>query len=83
VTDIERGVGCRLEGTMQIKRCAGVFHISVLRQHQMMGSFVFGVDPAVARFNSTHIIHHLSFGPDFPEQVRPLDGHESGARGAP
>ena len=23
------------------------------------------------------MIHHLSFGPDFPGQVRPLDGHAS------
>lgn len=81
VTDNEHGAGCRLGGTMLIQRCAGVFHVSAIRQHQaMMGGFVFGVDPAISRFNATHVIHHLSFGPPFPEQVRPLDGHESGVR---
>ncbi len=24
--------------------------------------------------NMSHVIHHVAFGPDFPGQVRPLDG---------
>ena len=51
---------------------------------QMMGGFLFpGLAPGTEKFNATHVIHHLSFGPTFPGQLQPLDGHASAVTQGP
>lgn len=86
VAEGDSAIGCRLVGTMAIKRVAGNFHIAP-RMHQMphmMGGFAINFNPLEGlKFNATHVINHLSFGPDFPGQVRPLDGHEAAVKENP
>ncbi|MEW5317414.1 MAG: hypothetical protein WDW38_008711 [Sanguina aurantia] len=67
--------GCRITGTMTVKRVAGRVHISA---HQNM---VFQMLPQLLGghrvprlLNISHIIHHVSFGPHYPGLVNPLDG---------
>eukprot|EP00959_Pyramimonas_sp_CCMP1952_P376452 7885186-Pyramimonas_sp.AAC.2 len=63
--------GCNIAGRLEVQRVAGNFHVSVHSQS-------FHVLEAVFRdardVNVSHIIHTLSFGPEFPGAVNPLDG---------
>eukprot|EP00195_Chlamydomonas_chlamydogama_P017193 CAMPEP_0202900984 /NCGR_PEP_ID=MMETSP1392-20130828/12586_1 /ASSEMBLY_ACC=CAM_ASM_000868 /TAXON_ID=225041 /ORGANISM="Chlamydomonas chlamydogama, Strain SAG 11-48b" /LENGTH=284 /DNA_ID=CAMNT_0049587463 /DNA_START=274 /DNA_END=1131 /DNA_ORIENTATION=+ len=73
--EAEHHEGCRLTGTMLVKRVAGRIHISV---HQQM---VFQLLPQLLGghhvpkiLNMSHHVHSLSFGPHYPGRINPLDG---------
>ena len=81
---MERGEGCNVAGYMQIKRSQGNFHIApgyaFSGQHGSQhdfGAFQRG------SFDTSHSIHHLSFGHELKDQrinsryiYSPLDGTE-------
>jgi hypothetical protein len=67
-------VGCRVAGSMTIKRVTGNFHVAPPRP-MFGGPFFMSAPVDVTGFNATHTIRRLSFGPHFPGQVSPLDGH--------
>jgi hypothetical protein len=62
--------GCNIAGRLEVQRVAGNFHVSVHSQS-------FHVLEAIFRdardVNVSHVIHTLSFGPEFPGAVNPLD----------
>lgn len=67
--------GCHLSASMKVKRVAGRVHISVHQQmvFQMLPQLLAG-HSIPHLLNMSHVVHHVAFGPDFPGQVRPLDG---------
>ena len=83
------GEGCRIHGTLPVPRVAGDFQLSINAQSLYMlrqarctmhtnGNAL--VDPVSdtqvqdhADLNVSHTIHKLSFGPEFPGEVNPLD----------
>ncbi|GLC39560.1 hypothetical protein PLESTB_001627000 [Pleodorina starrii] len=76
--------GCHVYGTMEVKRVAGRLHVSV---HQNM---VFQMLPQLLGshhipkvLNMSHSIRHLGFGPHYPGQLNPLDGHLRVVKGEP
>jgi hypothetical protein len=71
--------GCRVAGTIRVRKVAGVFYVAAPRSlTNMDGRLAFTIAPDVmARFNASHTVNHLAFGPPFPRQVLPLDGVDS------
>eukprot|EP00244_Chara_vulgaris_P006329 TRINITY_DN2405_c0_g1_i1.p1 TRINITY_DN2405_c0_g1~~TRINITY_DN2405_c0_g1_i1.p1 ORF type:complete len:349 (+),score=58.76 TRINITY_DN2405_c0_g1_i1:109-1155(+) len=63
--------GCRLHGYLDVQRVAGNFHVSV---HGMSYFVLSKVFDDVGMINVSHHIHKVSFGPEFPGIVNPLDG---------
>jgi hypothetical protein len=81
----EMAPGCRLTGTLRVKRVAGNFHISSadyngasLQQMLMAGILPFQnpEEDGAHKFNASHRIHKLDFGSVYPGQVHPLDGRQ-------
>ncbi|KAF5827572.1 endoplasmic reticulum vesicle transporter-domain-containing protein [Dunaliella salina] len=72
--EVGRHEGCRLSGTVKVKRVAGRILIST---HKLMVFQLFpqllGEHRVPLVNNMSHSIHHLSFGPAFPGLVNPLD----------
>ena len=68
--------GCRVYGTMSIKRVTGAFYVAAPRMMTPFGMFG-GQGVELAKFNASHTITHLSFGPMFPNMVFPMDAHTS------
>eukprot|EP01080_Neovahlkampfia_damariscottae_P006334 gene6334-10341_t len=72
-------VGCNMYGDLKVNKVAGNFHFAPGRsfqseQHTSV-AHVHEFNPwLVAQFNSSHIIHHMSFGVDIPYVKYPLDG---------
>ena len=70
-----QGEGCNLSGSMLVNKVAGNFHIAMGNAVVKDGRHIHQFLPADApNFNSTHIIHELSFGPPVPGVESPLDG---------
>lgn len=65
-----KGEGCHLEGTIKLNKVAGNFHIAMGEAHDIQGHHIhqFMPDDAI-NFNSSHIIHELSFGKQYPGMV--------------
>ncbi|GBG75102.1 hypothetical protein CBR_g19615 [Chara braunii] len=63
--------GCRVHGYLDVQRVAGNFHVSV---HGMSYFVLSKVFDDVGMINVSHHIHKVSFGPEFPGIVNPLDG---------
>jgi len=76
--------GCRILGSLKLKKAAGNFHI-VPRAFSARGSTSFfrgmPVDDLLL-YNASHVVHELTFGPAFRGQGSPLRGvvraHEEG-----
>ncbi|GMH42923.1 hypothetical protein BSKO_10845 [Bryopsis sp. KO-2023] len=69
--EMGRHEGCNIFGFVDSQRVAGNFHLSVhLPNFMMMAE----TPPDLSDVNVAHTIHQLSFGPQFPGQVNPLDG---------
>lgn len=66
--------GCRVRGSLRLKKVAGSFHVAAPRQLvQLDGHFAYAVPPEVlASYNASHTVHSLAFGPPFPGQVNPI-----------
>jgi len=68
--------GCLVGGKVSVYRGLGNFHFAVGEAHIQEGKHHHHW-PEQARklgFNTTHYIHHLSFGDEFPGLENPLDG---------
>ena len=62
-TSLTLGEGCNLVGHMTLNRVAGNFHVAMGEGIQRNGKHVHLFNPEETHnFNSSHIIHHLSFG---------------------
>ncbi len=63
--------------TQCLTMCSGSFHIAVGQSHSEQGEKHHHHWDAPLRqlgFNTTHYIHHFSFGTEYPGMVNPLDG---------
>ncbi len=68
-----RGQGCNLAGYMTLNRVSGNFHIAMGEGIERDGRHIHTYLPEDApNFNSSHIIHQLSFGP--ADGLEPLNG---------
>ncbi|KAG1664119.1 hypothetical protein FOA52_011942 [Chlamydomonas sp. UWO 241] len=69
--------GCRLTGTMVVRRVAGRLHVS---SHQgmiwKMMPQLLGEHHVPKATNMSHTVHEVSFGAHFPGLVNPLDGFD-------
>ncbi|KAL9034910.1 MAG: hypothetical protein Q9214_006827 [Letrouitia sp. 1 TL-2023] len=71
--EAQRDQGCRIEGGFRVNKVIGNFHIApgrsfsngVMHVHDLNNY----LDPAQGRHTFTHIIHHLRFGPQLPEDM--------------
>lgn len=69
------GEGCRFTGKMFVNRVAGNFHVALGRTFHRKGRMVHQFRPGQEHsYNSSHIIHFLSFGEPLPGYSGPLDG---------
>ncbi|KAG2767464.1 hypothetical protein JG687_00012119 [Phytophthora cactorum] len=69
------GEGCRFTGKMFVNRVAGNFHVALGRTFHRQGRLVHQFRPGQEHtYNSSHIIHSLSFGEPIPGATSPLDG---------
>jgi endoplasmic reticulum-Golgi intermediate compartment protein 3 len=72
--DSQRKEGCRIEGGLRVNKVIGNFHIAPgrsfsngnLHVHDLKNYFD---TPVEGGHVFTHIIHHLRFGPQLPEEV--------------
>ena len=63
---MSRGEGCNLSGYMTFKKNAGNFHIAMGEGVERDGRHIHQFVPEDApNFNSSHVIHKLSFGPNY------------------
>lgn len=69
------GEGCNLLGHFELNRVAGNFHIAMGEGVQRNGKHVHIFNPAETHnFNTSHVIHHLSFGGLQQQRDGPLGG---------
>ncbi|KAE8983704.1 hypothetical protein PR003_g23936 [Phytophthora rubi] len=69
------GEGCRFTGKMFVNRVAGNFHVALGRTFHRQGKLVHQFRPGQEHsYNSSHIIHSLSFGEPMPGVRGSLDG---------
>jgi hypothetical protein len=70
--------GCAVEGFLHVNKVAGNFHIAPGRAFASpQGHLVHEFKPfEMGAYNTTHVINSLSFGPHYPNQVRPRTAHE-------
>ena len=79
----EVGEGCRMTGYMLVNRVAGNFHIAMGETHSRGAGHIHQFNPAMlSTFNTSHIIHTLSFGQPYPGIKNPLDGTVAIAQGS-
>ena len=67
--------GCRITGTVLVRKVAGVIYIAAARTlTNMDGRLAFIIPPeTMASYDARHTINYMRFGPKFPKQVNPLD----------
>uniref|UniRef100_A0A914DI00 Endoplasmic reticulum-Golgi intermediate compartment protein 3 n=1 Tax=Acrobeloides nanus TaxID=290746 RepID=A0A914DI00_9BILA len=68
------GEGCRIFGKVQVAKVGGNFHIAPgapLTSHRSHFHDLHSLSPG--SFNTSHTIHHLSFGQPYPGKTYPLD----------
>jgi len=65
---------CRIKGHLEVNRVSGTIHIAPGKTINMHGQLVHDVRGLKQIPHRTdHIVHHLSFGDEFPGQINPLD----------
>ena len=72
--DEQRREGCRIEGGVRVNRVVGNFHFAPGRSFSNGNMHVHDLKnywepPADSPHSFTHIIHHLRFGPQLPDEV--------------
>eukprot|EP00232_Nephroselmis_pyriformis_P005776 CAMPEP_0182908472 /NCGR_PEP_ID=MMETSP0034_2-20130328/35229_1 /TAXON_ID=156128 /ORGANISM="Nephroselmis pyriformis, Strain CCMP717" /LENGTH=203 /DNA_ID=CAMNT_0025044653 /DNA_START=3 /DNA_END=611 /DNA_ORIENTATION=- len=67
------GEGCTVAGALDVQRVAGNFHVSVHSQSYFVLQQVFH---DTMKINVSHTVHQMSFGPNFPGAVNPLEDYE-------
>lgn len=66
---LRRGEGCNLQGYFMVNRVGGNFHMAMGEGIERDGRHIHTFNPDdTHNFNASHIIHHLSFGPDVEDQ---------------
>lgn len=75
----ENTEGCRLTGSVLVRKVAGVIYVAAARTlTNMDGRLAFIIPPeTMASYDARHTINSLRFGPTFPKQVNPLDSVSS------
>mmetsp|Transcript_32541 Transcript_32541/g.72390 ORF Transcript_32541/g.72390 Transcript_32541/m.72390 type:complete len:425 (+) Transcript_32541:104-1378(+) len=65
--------GCHINARLLVRKVPATIHIGVSRHFP---SLILGQErkPLVQHINFNHVMHNLSFGPDFPGLVKVLDG---------
>mmetsp|Transcript_30452 Transcript_30452/g.37361 ORF Transcript_30452/g.37361 Transcript_30452/m.37361 type:complete len:378 (-) Transcript_30452:55-1188(-) len=72
--DTETHEGCRVMGDLHVQRVSGNFHLALGASHEVHGKHVHQfVLSDIPKFNCSHTINHLSFGPYFRKQLTPLN----------
>ena len=67
------GEGCNLHGVLRVNKVAGNFHVALGTTKSVDGRLIHAFERAdLLHFNTSHTIHHLSFGESFDQQVNPL-----------
>jgi len=69
--------GCLLGGSLEVNKVGGNWHIAVGDTHTNPGEKHHHHWPEQVRslgFNTSHFIHHLSFGEEYPGLINPMDG---------
>jgi len=72
--------GCHVRGFLQVPRGKGDFHIAAgagfSQRHEEHQHHIHQIDwSRLNKFNITHIVNSLSFGPPIPNLANPLDNH--------
>lgn len=72
--DAQRKEGCRIEGGLRVNKVIGNFHIAPGRSYSNGNMHVHDLKnyfdtPVEGGHVFTHIIHHLRFGPQLPEEM--------------
>ena len=69
------GEGCQLEGHLEVNRVQGNFHVALGKTKSVQGRLLHTFNPAdLMKYNTSHMIHTLSFGTAFGGQSNPLSG---------
>lgn len=65
---LKRGEGCNMKGYFMMNRVGGNFHMAMGEGIERDGRHIHTFNPdEMHHFNASHIVHHLSFGPEVPE----------------
>lgn len=80
--DSQRKEGCRIEGGIRVNKVVGNFHIAPGRSFSNGAMHVHDLNnylenPGEHGHTFTHVIHHLRFGPQLPEDVAKKLGAKS------
>jgi len=66
--------GCRMYGHVEVNKVAGNFHFAPGKSFQQAHMHVHDLQNFdVSKFNVSHTVNHLSFGPHYPGRSNPLD----------
>jgi hypothetical protein len=69
------GEGCNIEGFLDVNKVAGNIHVALGKSKSVNGRLIHQFSPRqLEHFDTSHIIHKLSFGESFPGQTNLLDG---------
>ena len=72
--DLSSHEGCHVLGDLHVQRVSGNFHLALGASHEIRGKHVHQfVLSDIPKFNCSHTINHLSFGPYFSKQLTPLN----------
>lgn len=67
--------GCRIKGKLHLQKVSGNFHLALGRAHEINGKHIHQFSLTdIPKFNCSHVIHYLSFGNEFKQQMLPLNG---------
>lgn len=73
------GEGCNIFGTLEVNKVAGNIHFAPGHSYREGSAHVHDLTPFNdLKFNTSHKIHHLSFGHDIPGIINPLDDFKVG-----
>jgi hypothetical protein len=70
----QAGEGCHIEADYHVRKVASTIHIGVGRYFKPNYVHSSNIKDFILGLNFSHVIQHLSFGPDFPGLVHVLDG---------
>ena len=72
-----KGESCRIHGHLEVNRVSGSIHIAPGKTINIDGHLVHDIRGMnQLSHDTTHTVHHLSFGDEFPGQKNPLDDTE-------
>eukprot|EP00941_MAST-03F_sp_MAST-3F-sp1_P000071 g71.t1 len=67
--------GCNITGWLTVNKVAGNFHVALGKTRVVNGRLIHAFSTnQLQHYNSSHVINHISFGPNFSEQSNPLNG---------